>query len=253
MHPFLDHPRPLAIAHRGGSLENDENTMPAFAHAVALGFSHVETDVHLTRDGEVVIHHDPTLLRLANDPRAIADLTWAELQSVRTHQGAGIPRLAELLETWPRLSVNIEPKSDAVVEPLARLIARMGALNRIGVGSFKPARTARLRAALGPGLCWSPAHLGVLGIWLRGWGLPLPAGGFQVLQVPTGFHHIPVVTPRVVRAAHARGLLVQVWIVDDEADMHRLLDMGVDGLMTDRPTVLKSVMAARGQWREHDA
>ena len=184
---------------------------------------------------------------------AIADLTWAELQSVRTHQGAGIPRLAELLETWPGLSVNIEPKSDAVVEPLARLIARMGALPRVGVGSFNPARTARLRAALGPGLCWSPAHRGVLGIWLRGWGLPLPTDSFQMLQVPTGFRHIPVVTRRFVRAAHARGLLVQVWIVDDESEMHRLLDMGVDGLMTDRPTLLKSVMTTRGQWRERDA
>lgn len=253
LHPFLDHPRPIAIAHRGGSLENDENTMPAFAHAIALGYRHLETDVHLTRDGQVVIHHDPTLLRLTGDPRAIAGLTWPELQSVRTHRGAGIPRLADLLESFPEAFVNIEPKSDAVVGPLADVIRRMGALSRVGTGSFSATRTARLRAALGPGLCWSPAHRGVLGIWLRGWGLPLPTAGFQVLQVPVAFRNIAVVTPRFVRAAHARGLQVQVWIVDDEAEMHRLLDMGVDGLMTDRPTLLKSVLKTRGQWRGQDA
>ncbi len=95
---YLDTPRPVAIAHRGGSLEAEENTLPAFARAVALGYGHVETDVHLTADGEVVIHHDASLLRMTGDPRAIAALTWAELHRVRTHGGARIPRLADLLE-----------------------------------------------------------------------------------------------------------------------------------------------------------
>lgn len=253
MHRFLDHPRPIAIAHRGGSLEGEENTLPAFAHAVALGYTHLETDVHLTRDGEVVIHHDPTLARMTGDPRAIAALTWSELCAIRTPGGATIPRLADLLESHPGCFVNIETKSDAVVGPLAALLGRMNALHRIGTGSFNLARTARLRALLGADLCWSPSHRGVLGLWLRGWHLPLRTGPFPMVQVPQHYRGIALVTPRFVRVAHRSGIQVQVWTVDDEAAMHRLLDMGVDALMSDRPTVLKQVLMARGQWRGGDA
>lgn len=248
MHPFLDHPRPLAIAHRGGSLEAEENTLPAFARAAALGYSHVETDVHLTRDGVVVIHHDPTLLRMTGDARAIADLTWREVRQVHTPGGAGIPRLSDLLEEHPGLFVNIEPKSDAVVEPLAEVIRRMGALERVGIGSFDPRRIARLRHLLGAGLCWSPSLRGVAGVWLHGWHLPVRSGAFAVVQVPAFFRGLAVVTPRFVRAAHRGGVQVQVWTVDDAAEMNRLLDLGVDGLMTDRPSLLREVLLTRGQW-----
>lgn len=251
MHGYLAQPAPVAIAHRGGSLEAEENTLPAFARAVAMGYGHVETDVHLTADGHVVIHHDPTLTRLTGDSRAIAGMTLAELRKVRTFGGAGVPLLAELLEEYLALKVNIEAKSDAVVEPLAHLLTRMNALHRVGTGSFNPARTARLRALLGEGLCWSPAHRGVLGLWLRGWGLPLPRGAFPVVQVPESFRGIPVVTPRFVRSAARAGVKVQVWTVDDPARMTALLDMGVHGLMTDRPSVLKAVLQARGEWVDH--
>jgi glycerophosphoryl diester phosphodiesterase len=247
LHPFLDHPRPTAFAHRGGSLEAEENTMPAFDHAVRLGYTHVELDVHLTKDGAVVIHHDPTLQRMFGVDRAVADLTLADLAGIRTPGGATVPLLADLLHAWPGLHVNIETKSDAVVPALAEVIRRADALDRICVGSFAPARTAAARAAMGPGLCWSPAHAGVARLWASGWGLPVPFR-FPVVQVPVAWRGIPVVTQRVIRAAHARGIQVQVWTVDDEAEMGRLLDLGVDAIMTDRPTVLKAVLQARGQW-----
>lgn len=250
---WLDHPRPVPIAHRGGSLENEENTLPAFAHAVALGYRHLETDVQLTADGEVVVHHDPTLRRMAGDPRRIDTLVWSELRRVRTRGGAAIPRLAEVLEEFPDIQFNIEPKSAAVVDPLAQVIRRAGAAGRFGTGCFDPRRTARLLGLLGDGISWSPAHRGVFALWLRGWGLPIRHGPFPVVQVPLSFRGIPVVTPRFVRAAHARGIQVQVWTVDDEAEMRRLLDMGVDGIMTDRPTVLKAVLQSRGEWRGTDA
>jgi len=248
-HPLLEHPRPIPIAHRGGSLENEENTMPAFAHAVALGYRHLETDVHLTADGQVVIHHDPTLKRMTGDPRAIADLTWAELQSVRTPKGAGLMLLSNLLEEYSNVFINIETKSDQVVAPLVDVIQRMKALPRIGTGSFSPWRTRQLLTALGADLCWSPGHLSVLGLWLRGWRIPLRLGTFPMVQVPCRFRGITVVTPRFVRAAHAQGIQVQVWTVDEAPEMHRLLNMGVDALMTDRPTVLKQVLIERGEWR----
>lgn len=247
LHPFLDHPRPIAFAHRGGSLEGEENTLPAFEHAVRLGYSHVELDVHLTRDGAVVIHHDPSLARMFGVDRAVADLDLADLATIRSSGGATVPLLADLLHAWPDLFVNIEVKVDAAVEPLAAVVRKASALRRICVGSFAPERTAAARKALGPDLCWSPAHAGVARLWARGWGLPLPVD-FPVVQVPVAWRGIPVVTRRFVQAAHRHGIQVQVWTVDDRAEMERLLDLGVDGIMTDRPTLLREVLGQRGLW-----
>lgn len=247
-HPFLAHARPLAVAHRGGSLEAEENTMPAFAHAVALGYSHVETDVHATRDGVAVIHHDATLARMTGDPRAIADLDWAELARLRTKGGAAIPRVGALLSAFPALNITFELKCDRVAQPLADAITQARALDRVCVGSFSAARTAAIRGLLGHALCWSPAHAGVGALWLAGFGLPLPRPDFAVVQVPPVFRGIPVVTRRFVAAAERRGVDVQVWTVNEADEMIGLLDLGVGAIMTDRPGLLRDVLAARGQW-----
>jgi glycerophosphoryl diester phosphodiesterase len=247
--PFLNHPRPIAFAHRGGSREAEENTMAAFEHAVSLGYGHIETDVQATADGVAVIFHDDTLERMTGDADRVEVLTWSELSRRRTKGGAAIPRLEDVLTEWPGLFVNLEAKSDAAVAPMAEAIGRADAVGRVCVGSFDPARTARLRALLGPALCWSPAHAGVLRLWLAGWRLPVGALAFPAVQVPTQHRGIPVVTPRFLRAAHRRGIQVHVWTVDDEAEMERLIDMGVDGLMTDRPSLLRQVLKRRGLWR----
>ena len=245
---FLDHTPPLPIAHRGGALEVEENTLPAFAHAAALGYQHIELDVHASRDGEVVVHHDPTFARMTGEARAVAELDWYQISRLRTHGGAEIPRLDAVLETFPDLCFTVEAKCDAVIDPLAAVLRRAGALGRVCVGAFRAARTRRLRQLLGEDLLWSPAHSGVIGLMLRGWGVPIPPGGFRIVQVPPTYRGVPVVTRRFVRAAHAAGIRVQVWTVDDEAGMERLLDMGVDGIMTDRPRLLKEVLIRRGQW-----
>lgn len=247
-HPLLAHPGACAIAHRGGALEAEENTLPAFRHAAALGYTHVELDVHATRDGVVVIHHDPDLQRLCGVPSRIAALDWPALRDIRTLQGAGIARLQDLLEEMPSLNVVIEAKSDDVIAPLAQLITRMGALDRICIGAFNPARTAQAREALGQGLLWSPAHMQVARLWARGWGLPFGLQDFAVVQVPRRWRGIDLVTPRFVQAAHACGIAVQVWTVNTAPDMTRLLDMGVDGIITDRPSLLRDVLHARGAW-----
>ena len=248
-HPFLTAPLAHAFAHRGGAAECEENTLPAFDHAVRLGYTHVELDVHATRDGQVVIHHDPDLTRICNDPRRITDLDWSELRHIRTRGGAELPLLEALLQDFPGLFVNIETKSRDVVPPLCALIQRLGVLDRICIGAFDPACTRAACAELGPGLLYSPAHAQVARLWARGWGLPLVLDdGFGVVQVPVAWKGIPIVTPRFVRAAHDAGRAVQVWTVDEPAEMHRLLDMGVDGLMTDCPTRLREVLQARGAW-----
>jgi len=248
LHPFLDHPRPLAIAHRGGSLEAEENTLPAFAHAVALGFSHVELDVHATADGQVVIHHDPTLERMTGDPRAIADLTRDELRAVRTRDGAEIPALADLFEAYPDLFVNIEAKSDAVVEPLAALIRATRRQSRCGFGAFQGARIVQLRDLLGDGICTSPDWRGVLAVRLAGLGLPMARPEAQMLQVPPVWRGIPVVVPSFLRAARRFGMPVHVWTVNEGAEMVRLINMGVDAIMTDRPALLRDILRKRGDW-----
>lgn len=247
-HPFLDHPLPLAFAHRGGAQEAEENTMEAFEHAVGLGYSHVETDVQATRDGVAVIFHDDDLARMTGRPGRVADLDWADIAGLRTRGGAGIPRLDEALAAWPGLCFNLEAKSDAAVAPMAEAIRRADALDRVCVGAFDGRRTARLRRLLGERLCWSPAHAGVTRMWLAGWGLPVGRAGFQAVQVPTVFRGIPLVTRRFVAACHRRGVQVHVWTVDDPAEMAKLLDIGVDGLMSDRPALLRSLLQARRVW-----
>lgn len=247
LHPFLDRSGPIAVAHRGGSLEAEENTLAAFERAVGLGFDYVELDVHLTRDGQVVIHHDQSLARMFGVDREIAQMTAADLAGVQTAKGATVPMLEDLLYAFPELRITIELKSDAVIAPLAELITRHDALDRVCIGSFRPQRTLAARKLLGERLCWSPAHADVARLWANGWGLPLRMD-FPVVQVPSHWKGVPVVTQRMMQAAKARGIKVQVWTVNEEPQMQHLLDLGVDGIMTDRPSLLRRVMQDRQNW-----
>mgnify|MGYP005849748253 CR=1 FL=1 len=187
------------------------------------------------------------------DPRAIVALDLAELTPRRSPGGASVPLLAEVLSTWPDLFVNIEPKSDAVIEPLAAVISDSGALERVAVGSFSGERIERLADILGPGLCRSPDWHGVLAVRLAGLGLPVRRPDCMVLQVPQQWRGVPVVTPGFLRAARNFDLPVQVWTVNEAADMVRLLDMGVDAIMTDRPTLLRELLRKRGEWTGRNA
>lgn len=247
---FLDHPGPIAVAHRGGSLEAEENTLPAFEHAVRLGYRYVETDVQATRDGVAVVFHDTDLERMTGRKGRVAALDWADLSRLRTRGGNAIPRLDDVLHAWPDLRLVLEAKSDAAVVPMAEAIRSAGALPRVCVGSFGARRIARLRAALGSDLAWSPAQAGVARVWLAGWGVPLRGPGCAALHIPQAIRRIPLATRRTVAAAHAFGMQVHVWTVNEARDMERLLDMGIDGLMTDRPSLLRDLLMRRGQWPE---
>lgn len=245
---FLDHPHPLAIAHRGGGLEAEENTGAAFARAAALGYRYIETDIQASRDGVAVVFHDAMLERMTGRPGPIAARDWAELARLTTKGGATLMRLDQALAEFPALRFNLDPKSDHAVAPLAEAVRRANAIDRVCVGSFETHRVRRLRALLGERLCWSPSHRGVARLWLAGHHLPAGRLAFPVVQVPTRHHGIPVVTRGFVAAARARGIDVHVWTVDIEAEMERLLDLGVGGVMTDRPSLLKAALQRRGQW-----
>jgi glycerophosphoryl diester phosphodiesterase len=244
MHPFLDWPGPLAFAHRGGASDNPENTLPAFRHAVDLGFHHLETDVHATSDGVLVAFHDNDLSRTCGREGRIDELPWSDVSAARVDGVEPIPLFDDLMEAFPDARVNIDCKADSGVEALVEALRRHDCLDRVCVGGFSDRRLRRIRGALGDGLCTSfgPVQTAALRF-----GVPVQWGGLAA-QVPVRQGPLTIVTERTVRRAHRRGYQVHVWTIDDPAEMHRLLDLGVDGLMTDRPAVLKQVLVDRGAW-----
>jgi glycerophosphoryl diester phosphodiesterase len=249
-HPYLDHDGPIAFAHRGGGLEAPENSAAAFARAVDLGYRYIETDVQLTADGRLIVFHDPMLDRLTDGQGRVDALPWSAVSQARIAGREPIPLLEEVLERWPDLRLNIDPKSDRAAQSLSETLRRHRALHRVCVGSFSGTRLARLRRDLGPDLCSSAGPAQVARVWLAARGLPLGKPASDCLQVPVRHLGMPVVTPAFIRAAHHQGLLVHVWTVDEAVEMDRLLDMGVDGLISDRPSLLRDVMRRRGQWRD---
>ncbi len=222
--------------------------MTAFEHAVSLGYQFLETDVHATADGVLVAFHDDELDRMTDHSGRIADLPWSVVRGARVAGLHPIPRLEELLGAWPAIRFNIDPKHDGAVAPLVEILRRMEAIDRVCLGAFSDRRLARLRQALGPNLCLSLGPLGVAR--LRAASLGVPTGRLQAacVQVPVSTHGVPVIDARLVVAAHERGLQVHAWTIDDAAEMRRLLELGVDGIMTDRPTVLRQVLEDQGTW-----
>jgi glycerophosphoryl diester phosphodiesterase len=262
---FLDWSGPIPFAHRGGGGDLPENTMPAFRAAVAMGYRYLETDVHLSRDGAVVAFHDEVLERITDRSGRIADLTTADLAQADAghrftrdggasfpHRGRGmrIPLLAEIVEEWPEARLNIDTKSDAVVEPLAALLRRMGALDRVCVGSFSDARLQRFRALVGDEVCTSMGPRAIACARACSLAGRIPRLGARCLQIPVRQRGVGMAEPVMIRAAHRSGLPVHVWTIDDAAEMARLLDLGVDGIMSDRLEVLRGVLRDRGAWRE---
>ena len=255
---FLDNPGPIAFAHRGGAQENPENTWNSFSHARDLGYRYMETDVHATRDGVVVAVHDPGLARVSGRSELARNLTWQELSSVDLNGGDRIPRLDELLSAWPETRWNIDAKHDSVVGPLADTLRRCEAVERVCVTSFSDVRLERMKRLLGPTLCTAMGPAAVAALRLASLSpfasaafsrpVLLPFRRFGAVQVPTRYRNVELVERRLVATAHAAGLQVHVWTIDDEAEMDRVLDLGVDGIMTDRPTLLKAVLERRGQW-----
>jgi glycerophosphoryl diester phosphodiesterase len=243
-HPFLDFPGPLAFAHRGGASEAPENTLPAFQRAVDLGYRYLETDVHVTADGVLVAFHDDDLSRTCGRPGLIHELPWSEVATARVDGKEPIPRLDDLLAAFPEHRVNIDCKTDAAVGPLGDALARAKALDRVCVAAFDDRRLRKLRRRFGGALCSSagPVELGLLRV------VGVAAPGVLAAQVPTQLKGVPVVTAGFVRRSHKRGVEVHVWTIDDPDEMGRLLDLGVDGIMTDRPVVLKDVLERRGRW-----
>jgi glycerophosphoryl diester phosphodiesterase len=254
---YGDHTGPLAIAHRGGMGLAPENTLAAFGRATALGLTHLETDVHATRDGHVVCFHDATLRRVTGHPGRVADLDLADLRRLRVGGTDRIPTLAEAMTAFPEARFAIDLKDERAIEPMARLLrARPRWAERVCVAGAWSRWLRRLQdEAPGVTTALGWRALTTLVACSRGGVRPLgvragtPTGG-AFAHVPLRLGRLPIHSDRVIARAHDLGVRVIVWTVDDPATMRSLLDAGVDGIITDRPDVLRGVLIARGQWRQ---
>jgi glycerophosphoryl diester phosphodiesterase len=248
---FLDGPGPVAMAHRGGAIEHLENTLPAFQACVDMGYRYIETDVRVTADGVLVVFHDPTLERVTDRSGRIESLTWTEVSTARIGGREPILRLEDLLGAWPDVRFNLDIKAAGVLAPLVRTVRRLKIADRICLGSFSDARIAAARRLFGPSVCTALGPRGVAALRLSSYS-PRAAGLVRiqagVAQVPLQLGGRALVDERFLAAAHARDLQVHVWTVDTEEETTTMLDLGVDGVMTDRPAMLRELLEKRGQW-----
>ena len=254
----------IAYAHRGGADGAPENTMAAFERAVALGYEWLETDVHVTRDGIVVAFHDDRLDRVTDRTGTIADLTYAEvcgadagywftLDAGATYayrdRGVRVPALRDILERWPNVQVNIDAKADGTVAPLMRLLLRTNALSRVCLASFSDRRLRWMRRLAGSPVRMSTGGLAVTAAFLASRVGRMPPLTATRLQIPTHAGRIRLLDERFVSAAHAAGLAVDVWTVNSDQEIRDVVDLGVDGVMSDRLELLKRVLVDRGRWQ----
>ena len=252
------------FAHRGGAALWPENTLEAFRGGLAAGCQWIETDIHMTRDGHIVTFHDATLERTTNGRGRIADLTLAELRRLDAGyrfspdgrsfpfrgQGLTVPTLAEVLALDPVARVNLEIKQarPSMAAALWRFVEDHGVHDRLLVAGEDADVVREFRNLARGRVATSAGKREVFGFWLAARAgvadfLPIE---YDALQVPIRFSALEVVTPGFVDAAHRRGLQVHVWTIDAIEEMRWLVDVGVDGIMTDQPARLVELIRERG-------
>ncbi|MGV1034881.1 MAG: glycerophosphodiester phosphodiesterase family protein [Microbacteriaceae bacterium] len=229
-----------------------ENTADAFAAALAAGAEFIETDMHVSRDGVAVLWHDPDLRRFDGSSDRIADLDWSIL-STRSVDGARLQTLAQALERFPSARFNVDLKVEAAVEPVVATVRDANAIDRVLLTSFSDARRRRA-AELLPGVATSAGTAALARIvlsqlwrgrgecWLSSWRAA--AAGAVAVQVPRRQYGVRIVTPAFIRAAHALGIEVHVWTINDPDEMRELFALGADGVVTDRCDLALDVVAS---------
>ena len=265
MTPYLSLEHPVRLAHRGSRILWPENTEFAFGGAVDMGYRYIETDVRITADGVVVVFHDATLDRLTNGRGRVDQWRWEDLRhldaawSFRPEQGyplratgIGIPRLDEVLANWPDTHFNIDLKQNGLEWPVAEVITLGGRRRSVLVGAFSDRRVARFRRITRDEVATAAGPRAALAMW--GKAHTRPGSGqakrrakrshFAAFQVP--YDRRPFrIDGRFVEAIHSARAQIHVWTVNDPVAMNRLLDVGVDGIVTDRPDLLDKVLLTR--------
>jgi glycerophosphoryl diester phosphodiesterase len=262
--PFLDHAGPIIYAHRGGGEEHPENSMAAFAHAVSLGFRYLETDARLSADGVLIALHDDRLDRVSDGRGLVSEHSAAHITSRRLRHADGtlsderIPALDDVIAAFPAARFNLDAKDARTVGPLGDLIERFDLLARCCVGAFSDERLDRLRGRFGAQLCTALGPREVARLRVASIGMPMrrPVGHVaqvpMVAPLPLGRRvppvRVPVVDRRFLAVCRRFEVPVHIWTVNDTAEMAALLDRGIDGFMTDRPSAAVELLRSRGQW-----
>lgn len=247
---YRDRPGPLAIAHRGGAGLAAENTLEAFQRSYDLGVRYLETDVRVTADRQLVAFHDAWLNRVTPATGLLRTRTLGQLTGLPVLGGGSVPSLATVLASFPRACFTLDVKHPAAIAPLADLLRATGLAPRVCVAAACGQWLRELRVRVGEDLCTALSWRDLAHLASRPRG-SYGAAGFA--HIPLRLGRIPVFRDDLVARAHGAGIRAIVWTVNDAGTMHRLLDAGVDGVITDRPDLLREVLIARGQWNAPDA
>ncbi len=256
--PYLSREHPIRFAHRGSRVLWPENTMYAFGGAVELGYRYIETDVRITKDRQVVAFHDPTLERTTNGTGKVADWYLDDLRLLdAAHHfnpesdhplrgsGIGISPLAQILAEFPDVHFNIDLKAPGLEWPVADVLRKAGREDSVMIGSFIGHRTAKFRRITNGAVATSAGPRDTLAMWAASRRRRSVRRPVEAYQIPFNYRSLPI-DEKYVEAIHDAGAQVHFWTVNEPQDMHRLLDLGADGIVTDRPDLLNRVLDERG-------
>lgn len=251
---------PFGIAHRGGNPSQlvdcgsdidktvPENTLAAFAAARSAGYRYLETDVHLSADGQVVVSHDPDLRRVGGGNTTIAESNWEDLSAIKLDGEHNLSLLGDLFEAFPNAFWNIDPKSDDVVGPLIELVREADVIDRVCFGSFEDRRLTQLLDAFGSKTCLSAGPKGTLISVVAAFVWPFYKPRHQCLQLPVKAYGLPLDSASLIRRLQRLGLQVHYWTINTRRDIERLLDAGADAIISDEIYLLRQILQERDAW-----
>jgi glycerophosphoryl diester phosphodiesterase len=243
MKPYLNYSGIAVLAHRGGSIESYENTIESFNYSQSLGCKFIETDVQVSSDGIPYIFHDETLSRLLDKSDVFSDLHSNEIDNLRIFESHKIPRLEEVLQLFTDMYFQIDVKTDEVVLPALEAIHQNNAEDRVCIASFNSARLSKVKNMY-PNICLSMGPNEVSKMLLSRYGLYRKKIQGDCLQVPMYYYGIKIVTKNFVNFVHSKGLKIYVWTINDEKTFKKLIDIEVDGIITDKPKLLFEVLGS---------
>ena len=246
VHPYFKDFTFAGFVHRGGAEETIENTLDAFKYSAGLGFVYMETDVQATSDGEIVVFHDSDLKRMAGVNKKIEDLSFQEVKQIKLMGKTNIPSLNEVLYNFKDLRFNVDIKTELAVEQTVKIVSSHKAFDRVCLASFSSKRLNRIRKIAGSRCCTSMGSSEIVFERINSLGLSFKKSLGKCAQVPITQWGIPLVTPKFIKYVQEQNKFIHVWTIDKEDEMKRLISLGVDGIMTDRPKVLKKVLEDRG-------
>ena len=241
MKPYLDYQGVAVLAHRGGSIESLENTIESFHYSKSIGCEFIETDVQVSSDGIPYIFHDETLTRLLHRDDVFSSLHSNEIDNLKIFDEHSIPKLETVLRMFPDMKFQIDVKTDEVAMPALAVIQENNAMDRVCIASFNSKRLNLVNNNY-PNICISMGPNEVAKMLLSSFGLYKKSILGSCLQIPIYEYGIKLVTKRFVKFIHSKGLKVCVWTINDEKTFKYLIDLGVDGIITDKPKLLFEVL-----------